>query len=257
MELAVWEGLFCLLPSLLVLLLSLALRWPGLHSRMRSAARAAGCRLWVVICLILELPPDKNTMIQTEEVRPRDAVSGSGHVSRGPRLICKPTALAKYLLQSCSSLTQMRPAAGPRGDPHLQTLAGMLREGRGGGLSFSREHLLLKDGGVVALDWAVGTVSAGMFWRKGSQWRTEHQPEGKAQGGFTATPPILLVIPQYRGGMTPHLKALCRQAMQRGYYVAVVHSRGTAGCLLTTARLTEFGDPADLEQVDAFKCTCE
>lgn len=253
MELGVWEGLLCLLPSLVVLLLSRGLRWPGLHRRMSSAAGAAACRLWVLICLILELPPDKKTMTQTEEVRPRDIFSESGQVSDGPRLICKATALAKYLLQSCSSLTQMRPAAGPRGDPHLQTLAGMLCEGRGGGLSFSREHLLLKDGGVVALDWAVGAVSAGMFWRKGSQWRTERQPDGKAQGGFAAMPPILLVIPQYRGGMTPHLKALCRQAMQRGFYVAVVHSRGTAGCLLTTARLTEFGDPADLEQVDALK----
>lgn len=250
MELAVWEGLLCLLPSLVVLLLSLGLRWPGLHCGLRAAARAAGCTLWVLVCLILELPPDKKTMIQTEEVRPPDGSSGSGQVWDGPRLICKPTALAKYLLQSCSSLGQMRPAAGPGGDPHLQTLSGMLCEGRGAGLAFSREHLLLKDGGAVALDWAVGTVSAGMFWRKGSQWRTEHQHDGKAQGGFTATPPILLIIPQYRGGTTPHLKALCRQAMQRGFYVAVVHSRGTAGCLLTTARLTEFGDPADLEQVD-------
>lgn len=253
MELGVWEGLFCLLPSMAVLLLSLGLRWPGLHCRVRSAARAAGCTLWVVICLILELPPDKKTMMQTEEVRPPGAVSGSGRVSAGPRLICKPTALATYLLQRCGSLTRMRPAAGPWGDPHLQTLSGMLCEGRGGGLAFSRERLLLKDGGVVALDWAEGTVSAGTFWRKGSQWRTEHPLDGKAHGGFTATPPILLVIPQYRGGMTPHLKALCRQAVQRGFYVAVVHSRGTAGCLLTTARLTEFGDPADLEQVGALK----
>lgn len=252
MELSVWEGLLCLLPSLGVLLLSLGLPWPGLHRGISSAARAAGCSLWVVICLILELPPDKKTMIPTG-VGPPEACSGSGQVSDGPRLICKPTALAKYLLQSCSSLARMRPAAGPRGDPHLQTLSGMLCEGRGGGPSFSREHLLLKDGGVVALDWAVGTVSAGTFWRKGSQWRTEQQHDGKAQGGFAATPPILLIIPQYRGGVTPHSKALCRQAMQRGFYVAVVHSRGSAGCLLTTARLTEFGDPADLEQVDALR----
>ncbi|KAF7650081.1 hypothetical protein LDENG_00131790 [Lucifuga dentata] len=36
--------------------------------------------------------------------------------------------------------------------------------------------------------------------------------------------------------------------MHQGFYVAVFHPRGTAGCPLTTARLTEFGDPADLEQ---------
>lgn len=133
MELALWEGLFCLLPSLLVLLLSLGRRCSGLHCRVRSAARAAGLRLWVLICLILELPPDTKTMMQTEEVKPPDIVSGAGHVSDGPRLISKPTALAKYLLQSCSSLTRMKPAPGPRGDPHLQTLSGMLWEGRGGG----------------------------------------------------------------------------------------------------------------------------
>lgn len=253
MEPAVWGGLFCLLPSLVLLLLSLGLRRPGLSCRMRSAARAAGCRIWVVICLILELPPDKKIMIQTEVVRPPDIFPGSGQVADGPRLICKPTALAKYLLQSCSSLTRMRLASWPRGDPHLQTLSGMLCEGRGGGLRFSREHLLLKDGGVVALDWAVGTVSAEMFWRKGCEGRKEHQLDGKAYRGFTATPPILLAIPQYRRGMTPGLKALSRQAMQHGFYVVVVHSRGTAGCPLTTARLTEFGDPADLEQVDALK----
>lgn len=251
MESAVWDGLFCLLPRLVLLLLSLGLRWPGLCCGMRSAVRAAGCRLWVVVCLILELPTDKKTMMQTEEVRPLDIFSGSGQVSDGARLICKPTALAKYLLRSCGSLTRIRLASWPRGDPHLQTLSGMLYEGRGGGLRFSREHLLLKDGGVVALDWAVGAAAAEMSWRKRCEWRKEHQLDGKTLGCITTTPPILLAIPQYRGGMTPHLKALCRQATQHGFYAVVVHARGTAGCPLTTARLTEFGDPADLEQVDA------
>lgn len=244
MELSVWDGLFCLLPWLLLLLLSLGLRWPGLCCPVRSAVRAAGCTLWLAVCLILELPTDKKTMIETEQVRPLDIFSGSGQVSGGPRLICKPTALAKFLLRSCGSLTRIRLASWPRGDPHLQTLSGMLYEGRGGGLRVSREHLLLKDGGLVALDWAGGTVSAEMFWRKRCEWRKERQ-----LGCFTTTPPILLAIPQYRGGMTPHLKALCRKATQHGFYAVVVHARGSAGCPLTTARLTEFGDPADLEQV--------
>lgn len=246
MERAVWEGLFCLLPWLLLLPLSLGLRWPGLCGRMRSAVGVAGCTLWAAACLILELPSDKEAMIQTEEVVP----SGSGQVSDGPRLICKPTALAEYLLQRCGSLTRMRPASWPRGDPHLQTLSGLLHGGRGAGVRFNREHLLLKDGGVVALDWAVGAASAEMFWRKRCEGRAEHQLDRKVPGGLAATPPILLAIPRYRGGVTPHLKEMCRRAVQQGFYVVVVHARGTAGCPLTTARLTEFGDTADLEQVD-------
>lgn len=248
---SVWDGLFCLLPWLVLLLLSLGLRWPGLCCRVKLAVRAAGCRLWVAVCLILELPTDKKTMIQTEKVRPLDIFSAPGQVSDGPRVICKPTALAKYLLRSCGSLTRMRLASWPRGDPHLQMLSGMLYERCGSGLRFRREHLLLKDGGVVALDWAVGTVSAEMFWRKRCEWSKEHQHDGKTLGCITTTPPILLAIPQYRRGMTPHLKALCQQATHHGFYAVVVHARGTAGCPLTTARLTEFGDPADLEQVDA------
>lgn len=40
--------------------------------------------------------------------------------------------------------------------------------------------------------------------------------------------------------------------MLQGFYVVVFHPRGTAGCPLTTARLTEFGDPADLEQAISY-----
>lgn len=247
MDRAVWEGLFCLLPWLLLLLLSLGLRWPGPACPVRSAVRAAGCRLWLAVCLILELPTDKKTETETEteEVRPLHVGSGSAQVSDGPRIICKPSALAEHLLRSCGSLGPIRLASWPRGDPHLQTLSGMLHEGPGS-LRFSREHLLLKDGGVVALDWAVGAVSAERFWRKRCEWRKEHQ----TLGCITSSPPILLAIPQYRGGMTPHLEALCRQAARHGFYAVVLHARGSAGCPLTTARLTEFGDPADLEQVD-------
>lgn len=247
----VWDCLFCLLPSLLVLLLSLALRWPRIRCWMRLAVKAAGWRLWVIICLILELPLDRNTRTWTKEAGSpgTDVLSGSGQVSDGPRLICKPTALAKYLLQHCVSLARLRLASWPRGDPHLQTLSSMLCGKHGDRLQFTRDHLLLRDGGIVALDWAVGTRLGEAFGRKRWEGRKEHQSEGKALGCFTTTPPVLLVIPQYWGGMTPHLKVLCHQAMHQGFYVVVFHARGTAGCPLTTARLTEFGDPADLEQV--------
>ncbi|XP_059207496.1 protein ABHD15 [Centropristis striata] len=234
----VWDYLLCLLPSLLLLLLSLARRWPRVRCWTRLAVRAAGWRLWVLVCLILELPLDRNTRTWTKEARSPvvDVLS--------PRLICKPSALAKYLLRHCGSLARPRLASWPRGDPHVQTLSSLLCGQHEDTLQFSRDNLLLRDGGVVALDWAVGTRLGEVFGRK----RWEGKKEGKTLGCFTATPPVLLLVPESWGGLTPHLKALCHQAMCQGFYVVVFHARGTAACPLTTARLTEFGDPADLEQ---------
>ncbi|XP_070700391.1 protein ABHD15 [Pempheris klunzingeri] len=249
----VWDCLFCLLPCLLLLLLSLALRWPRVHSWMRLAVKAAGWRLWVIICLILELP-QKDTRAWTKEAGPpaSDVLSGSGQTSDGPRLICKPTALAKYLLRHCRSLARQRLASWPSGDPHLQTLSSLLCGQHGDTLQFTRDNLLLRDGGIVALDWAVGTRQGEAVGRKRWEGRKEHQSGGKALGCFTATPPVLLLIPQSWGGMSPHLRVLCHQAVHQGFYVVVFHARGTAGCPLTTTRLTEFGDPADLEQAVAY-----
>lgn len=243
----VFECFFCLLPFLLVLLLSVAPRWPRVHYWTNRAVKAAGWRLWVIICWILELPPSGNTSAWTKEAASpgTDFLTGSGRGSEGLRVICKPTALAKYLQRHCYPLFHLRLASWPRGDLHLQTLSNMLYETRAGRLQFTRDHLLLRDGGVVALDWAVGTQLVEASGRR----RKECQSTGKALGCFTAAPPVLLVIPQYWGGMTPHLKVLCHQAVQQGFYVVVFHARGTAGCPLTTTRLTEFGDPADLEQV--------
>ncbi|XP_045896643.1 protein ABHD15 [Micropterus dolomieu] len=250
----VWDCLFCLLPSLLLLLLSLALRWPRVSYWARLSVTAAGWRLWVIICLILELPLDRNTRTWTKEAGSpgTDVLSGSGQASDGPMLICKPTALAKYLLQHCGSLARPRLPSWPMGDPHLQTLSSLLCGQHEDTLQFTRDHLLLRDGGLVALDWAVRTRLGEAVRRKRWEGRKEHQPGGKALGCFTTTPPVLLLIPQSWGGMTPHVKALCHQAVHQGFYVVVFHARGTAGCPLTTARLTEFGDPADFEQAVAY-----
>ncbi|KAK5850861.1 hypothetical protein PBY51_001700 [Eleginops maclovinus] len=250
----VWDYVFCLLPSVLLLLVSLGLRWPRVRCWTRLAVSAAGWRLWVLICLILELPLDKNIRPWNEEAgSPGEYIlPGSGQASGGPRLICKPTALAKYLLRHCGSLAWPRLASWPRGDPHLQTLSSLLWGQHGDTLQFTRENLLLRDGGIVALDWAMGTRLGEFGGRKRWEGRKEHSSGGNALGCFTTTPPVLLLIPESWGGMTPHLKVLCHQAVRQGFNVVVFHTRGTAGCPLTTVRLTEFGDPADLEQVVAY-----
>ncbi|KAK5603112.1 hypothetical protein CRENBAI_000108 [Crenichthys baileyi] len=176
----------------------------------------------------------------------------SGHTSDGPRLICKPTALARYLLQHCGSLTKAKLAGWPWGDPHLQTVSSQKCGEHGHNIQFTRDHLLLKDGGTVALDWMVGTRLSEATVQRGWDVKKEYQSGRKPLGCFTSTPPVLLLIPQFWGGITPHLQLLCHQAMREGFYVVVFHHRGTAGSPLTMARLSEFGDPADLQQAVAY-----
>ncbi|XP_007557904.1 protein ABHD15 [Poecilia formosa] len=232
MESYVLDCLLCLLPCSLFFLLCLGLRWPGFCSWVNVAAGAAGWKLWVTTCLILDLP----LLHGDEELKPPE--TSSGQTSDGPRLICKPSALARYLLQHCGSLTKAKLADWPWGDPHLQTVSSQVCGEHADSIQFTREHLLMKDGGVVALDWA------------NRRWevKKEQQSGTKALGCFTSTPPVLLLVPQTWGGTTPHLQRLSQQAARQGFSVVVFHHRGTAGSPLTTARICEFGDSADLEQ---------
>lgn len=127
---SVFDGL-CLLPSLLLLLLSL-LSWGLLYCRTRLTGKAAGWRLWVIICMSAALKLDSNTITWMDEAGSpgTDILFGSGQVSDGLRLICKLTTLAKYLLQNCVSLSRLRLASWPRGDLHFQTLSSLLQKYR-------------------------------------------------------------------------------------------------------------------------------
>ncbi|CAN9493258.1 unnamed protein product [Ophioblennius macclurei] len=229
------DFLFFLLPSFLLVLLSLLLRCSRFRHWTGPVLEAAGRRLWVLVCFLLDLP------LQDQD---RD----SDQNSEAPRLICKPTALARHLLRHCGTLSGSGLARWPRGDPHVQTACSQLWGGRSQrAVRFTRDHLLLRDGGLVALDWAVGTAAAAERRRK-----EHHHHHGRALGCFTPAPPVLLLIPQCWGGLTPHLRALCRLATRQGFYVVVFHHRGTAGSPLATPRLSEFGDPADLEQAVSY-----
>ncbi|KAM4547584.1 protein ABHD15 [Fundulus diaphanus] len=252
----VWDCLFCLLPSFFVFLLRLGLRWPRLCCWAKLAVRAAGWRLWVIICLILELPLHSDEGTKAKEMQSTQPDMFLGQTSGGPRFICKPTALARYLLQHCESLTKAQLSDWPWGDPHLQTVSSQMCGEHGESIQFTRDHLLLKDGGIVALDWAVGTRLSEATVKRRWEVKKEHQSGRKALGCFTLTPPVLLLIPQFWGGMTPHLRLLCRQAVRQGFCVVVFHHRGTAGSPLTTTTLSEFGDPADLEQAVAYVRSC-
>ncbi|KAJ8401649.1 hypothetical protein AAFF_G00376200 [Aldrovandia affinis] len=101
--------------------------------------------------------------------------------------------------------------------------------------------------GVVALDWAVGL--------EGEQQRgakREQPAGGKVLGCHSSCPPVLILVPNSWGRVTPHLLRLCALALRQGYYPVVFHRRGQGGCPLVTPRFQEFGDPSDLVQAVAY-----
>lgn len=232
-----WDLVICLLPSLVLFLTALLFRWPPVRVTAGRLAWRAGRLLWAWLCWFLELP----------------LVPDGGTDSEEPELVCKATALARFLLQHCGTLARPNLASWPRGDPNIQTLcslAGPLGDA-GGGIRFTRDYLQMKDGGVVALDWAAGPKEEVEQWRGGGA--KQEQGAGGGGGGrvlgcHTSSPPILILIPNSWGRVTPHLLRLCALALRQGYHPAVFHRRGLGGCPLFTPRLQEFGDPSDLVQ---------
>ncbi|XP_035291310.1 protein ABHD15 [Anguilla anguilla] len=236
-----WDLVLCLLPSLVLLLTALLFRWPPVRACTGQLVRRAGRLLWAWLCWFLEL-----TLVPDGRMD-----------SEGPQLVCKPTALAQFLLRHCGSLARPSLASWPWGDPNIQTLwslAGPL--GAGGGIRFARDYLQVKDGGVVALDWAVGPREEAEPWRLGGAKQEQGAGGGVGRGRalscHTSCPPILILIPNSWGRVTPHLLRLCALALRQGYYPVVFHRRGQGGCPLVTPRFQEFGDPSDLVQAVAY-----
>ncbi|GCB63241.1 protein ABHD15-like [Scyliorhinus torazame] len=140
-----------------------------------------------------------------------------------PRLICKPSALARHLAQSCGSFGP-EPRLVWGGWPRLHTLYNGLWPAAGE-LRFAREHLQVADGGLVALDWALGEREA---------------PPARA--------PVLLLVPDAGGRLTRHAGGLCRLALRRGYRPVLFNRRLHNGVPLTSRRLLPLGDPSDLRE---------
>lgn len=243
------DFLLCLLPSLVLLLVAALLRWSPVHSLLKRGSRLATWILWSGVCWVLELPGP---------TWDKWAGFGSDVADAEPSLVCKSTALAQHLLLHCRTLLHPSLATGPQGDPHLQTLSSLLLPTEGavcgsGKVHFTREHLLLNDGGIVALDWAAGLRGEPLLGAKCEQHPGVCRGPGCRSGsGSSSSPPVLLLIPNCLGVVTHHLQRLCSLALRQGYRPVIFHRRGLGSCPLTTPRYQEFGDPRDLMQAVAY-----
>nr|XP_006641168.1 PREDICTED: abhydrolase domain-containing protein 15 isoform X1 [Lepisosteus oculatus] len=218
-----WDSVVFLLPVLV--LLSSALLLKLVWNSASGVLWRLGLGLWARLRTRLGLPQP--------------------HSDR-PQLICKPSALARFLLRHCGALAWPTLTPWPWGDPHVQTLHSLAwpAGGAAGRVDFAREHLELRDGGIVALDWAVAAAPGG----SSSSSRSRAPPA-------PACPPILIVIPNSWGRRTLHLQLLCRLALAQGFYPVVFNRRGQGGCPLVTPALQPFGEPSDLmEAVSYIRC---
>lgn len=201
---------------------------------MEEGTRQLTWYIWIIICSILKLPHP-------------GVWYATGEQETKIKLIYKQTALANYIIQNCKALACAPPARWPKTDPHLQILFNFIwpieDDAQGHcGITFTRDHLLIHDGGIVALDWAVRLKD------QNPQAKREHYPGEQAPGSHTSTPPIIILIPNALGKITQNLLSLCRLALQQGFYPVVFHRRGHGGCPLATPCYQEFGDPSDLVQ---------
>ncbi|XP_067866568.1 protein ABHD15-like [Heterodontus francisci] len=149
-----------------------------------------------------------------------------------PRLICKPSALANYLLKTCKTFS-LDPRAAWAEWPHLQTLCNGMWPA-GGELDFVRENLQMSDEGLVALDWA---MSDSLSRRRESS---------------SSPAPILLLIPNSLGRLTRNASMLCLLALRHGYRPVIFNRRLHNGVPLTTCKLLPFGDPSDLREAVSY-----
>ncbi|XP_026780763.2 protein ABHD15 [Pangasianodon hypophthalmus] len=206
-----WIGAVCVL-------LLVATVWPGLKhlgAFLRGPEIARGVR------------SASECATGTEPIKVHEP---AGESSAPVAFICKPSALAKYLLKQCASFCEYvpSPAWHWRASPCLQTVLGALWP-HDCAVHFIRDYLQLSDDGLVALDWAV----VGPKRRRTSS---------------NSSSPILLIIPNSFGKLTRNVLKLCEAALSHGYLPVVFNRRSQNGTPLSTIKLQEFGDPADLRE---------
>lgn len=139
-----------------------------------------------------------------------------------PKLHYRDSTLARYILKKSKLLSQpFRPPVWTR-SPLIQTLLPSFLPGKI--FHFEREFLLMKDRGVVALDWG---ITGARSLRKGS--------------------PVLFVLPGLTGDASG-VTFLCHLAVEKGFRPVVFNKRGHGKSPLTTPKLQSFGDPSDFRQ---------
>ncbi|KAG8450451.1 hypothetical protein GDO86_002924 [Hymenochirus boettgeri] len=197
----------------------------------------------VIILLILKFSRcvlfQKRQQVRTDEDNEEDDVFGDFWKTHpgGTQLICKPSALAKWLQRDLRQLPLMGSTNWwMRKWPHFQTIIQNLLPGDKT-LEFARDHLQLTDGGLVALDWVVGP-RGNLRLRRGTN----------TAGG----PSLLLIIPNPFGKLTKNIEKLCLFALEQGFYPVIFSRRGQNGCPLTTVKLQAFGEPADLKEAISY-----
>ncbi|XP_038549509.1 protein ABHD15 [Micropterus salmoides] len=157
--------------------------------------------------------------------------AGTGEEARTVALICKPSALANYLLKHCRTFSNFSPCVGWtwRASAFLQSVYEVCWQ-YDSPVQFVRDNLQLSDDGLVALDWAVPSY------------------QKRRRTSSHSTSPILLIIPNSFGKITRNVLKLCETALSHGYLPAVFNRRSHNGTPLTTLKLQQFGDPADLRE---------
>ncbi|XP_041796591.1 protein ABHD15 [Chelmon rostratus] len=151
--------------------------------------------------------------------------------ARTVALICKPSALANYLLKHCRTFSNYSPCAGWtwRASGFLQSVYEACWP-YDSPVQFVRDNLQLSDDGLVALDWAVPSY------------------QKRRRTSSHSASPVLLIIPNSFGKITRNVLKLCETALSHGYLPAVFNRRSHNGTPLTTLKLQQFGDPADLRE---------
>ncbi|XP_069545645.1 protein ABHD15 [Brachyistius frenatus] len=146
-------------------------------------------------------------------------------------LICKPSALANYLLKHCRTFSNYSPFVGWnwRANAFLQSVYEVCWPYESP-VQFVRDNLQLSDDGLVALDWAVSSY------------------QKRRRTSSHSTSPVLLIIPNSLGKITRNVLKLCEMALSHGYLPVVFNRRSHNGTPLATLKLQQFGDPADLRE---------
>ncbi|XP_078600512.1 protein ABHD15-like [Branchiostoma floridae x Branchiostoma japonicum] len=141
----------------------------------------------------------------------------------GPRLVSKNSSLRPYFLQKCLGLRSPFVPTVWAFSPHIQTALSTVvcpaTEPR-----FEREYLEMKDGGVMALDWAI-------FEEKAAN---DHRDVVIVVCGIATT--------------GTEVARICYAAWSRGFQPVVFRQRGHTDVPLTTSRLQSFGDPSDFRE---------